>query len=143
MINEFTDRRPALSAVLIALLFSLVPGIFMFIVKAITGSGGDAAMIIFVYALVLQLILWLKVERPILIMLPFIMALLAFVVSEIVYTISESAAPIGQGPSPFAFFFASALVTLFGTIAAASIGGLLLYAVIVIFRKVRELIASL
>ena len=140
MITEFTERRPVLSTVLVVLLFTVVPGAFMFIVKAVTGSGGDAAMIIFVYALVLQFILWLKVERPILIMLPFIMSLLAFIVSEIVYTVSESAAPIGQGPSPLAFFFSSALVTLFGTIAAASIGGLILYAVIVIFRKVRELI---
>ena len=142
MITEFTDRRPALSAVLIVLLFSLVPGTFMFIVKGATGSGGDAAQIIFIYALVLQLILWLKVERPILIMLPFIMALLGFIISEIVYTVSEGMAPIGQGPSPLVFLFSSAVVTLFGAEAAGNVGGLLIYAVIVIFRKIRELILS-
>ena len=142
MITEFTDRRPVLSTVLVTALFTVVPGAFMFIVKAVTGSGGDAAMIIFVYALVLQLILWLKVERPILIMLPFIMSLLAFIVSEIVYTVSESMAPIGQGPSPLVFFLSSALVTLFGTVAAASVGGLLIYAGIVIVKKIREVIVS-
>ena len=140
MITEFTDRRPALSALLIVLLFAVIPGAFMFLVTLLTGGEENGAGIVFLCALVLQLILWLKVERPILIMLPFIMALLAFIVSEIVYTVSEGMAPIGQGPSLLAAFFASALVTLFGTIAAASIGGLLLYAVILIFRKLRELI---
>ena len=142
MITEFTDRRPALSALIIALLFTLVPGTFMFAVKSVTGSGGDAASAIFLYALVLQLILWLKVERPILIVMPFIMALIGFIVSEVVYTVSMSANPIGAGPSPFAFLFSSALVTLFGAEAAANVGGLLLYALIVIFRKLRELVAS-
>ena len=140
MINEFTDRRPALSAVLIVLLFTLVPGAVMLLATLLTGGRSNAAEIIFVYALILQLILWLKVERPILIMLPFIMALLGFIVSEIVYTVSEGMAPIGQGPSVLAFLFSSAVVTLFGHAAAGSIGGLLLYAVIVILRKLREFI---
>ena len=140
MIAEFAERRPALSTLLVVVLFTLVPGAFMLIAALVSGGTFNSAGVVFVYALILQLILWLKVERPILIMLPFIMSLLAFIASEIVYTVSESAAPIGQGPSPLVFFLSSALVTLFGTIAAASVGGLLIYAAIVIFRKIRELI---
>ena len=140
MITEFTDRRPTLSAVIIVLLFTLVPGAFMFITNIVSGGTWNSTTAVFVYALILQLILWLTVERPILIMLPFIMALLGFIVSEIVYTVSMSMAPIGQGPSILAFLFSSAVVTLFGAEASGSIGGLLLYAVIVIVRKLRELV---
>ena len=140
MITEFTDRRPALSALLIVLLFTLVPGVFMLIAGLVSGGEENFAGVVFVYALVLQLILWLKVERPILIMLPFVMALVGFIISEVVYTLSMSANPIGAGPSLLAFLFSSAIVTLFGTVAAGNVGGLLLYALIVIFKKLRELV---
>ena len=142
MITEFTDRRPALSAVLIVALFAVIPGVFMLLGEFVLAGKVNAPGLVFFYILALQLILWLKVERPILIMLPFIMALFGFVVSEIVYTVSLSANPIGTGPSVLALLFSSALVTLFGTVAAGCIGGLLLYAVILILRKLRELIAS-
>ena len=142
MITEFTDRRPTLSAVIIALLFTLVPGVFMLVTDIISGGAWNPMAAVFVYALILQLILWLTVERPILIMLPFIMALLGFIASEIVYTVSESMAPIGRGPSAPAFLFSSSMVALFGAEAPGSIGGLLIYAVIVIVRKLRELAAG-
>lgn len=141
MITEFTDRRPTLSAVIIVLLFTLVPGAFMLITDTVSGGTWNSAAIVFVCALILQLILLLTVERPILIMLPFIMALLGLIVSEIVYTVSLSMAPIGQGPSTHAFLFSSAVVALAGAEASASIGGLMVYAVIVIVRKLRELVA--
>ena len=140
MITEFTDRRPALSAALIVALFAVIPGVFMLLGEFALAGKINAPGLVFFYILVLQLILWLKVERPILIMLPFIMALIAFIVSEIVYTVSMSAAPIGQGPSYFAFLFSSVLVTLFGAEAAGNVGGLLLYAILLIGRKIRELI---
>ena len=141
MITEFTDRRPALSAVIIVLLFTLVPGAFMLITDVVSGGTWNSTITVFVYAMILQLILWLTVERPILIMLPFIMALLGLIVSEVVYTVSESMAPIGRGPSVPVLLLSSAAVTLFGAEAPGSIGGLLLYAVTVIVRKVRELVA--
>ena len=140
MITEFTDRRPTLSAVLIAVLYTLVPGAFMLIADIVSGGTWNSTTTVFVYAMILQLILWLTVERPILIMLPFIMALLGLVVSEIVYTVLESMTPIGQGPGALALLFSSAVVTLFGAEAPGSIGGLLIYAVVVIVRKLRELV---
>ena len=140
MITEFTERRPALSALLIALLFTVVPGAFMLAVLFATGGQDNGAGMVFLYALVLQLILWLKVERPILIVMPFIMALVGFIISEVVYTVSMGMGPIGQGPSAFAFLLSSALVTLFGAESAANVGGLVLYAGIVILRKLRELV---
>lgn len=141
MITEFTDRRPTLSAVIIVLLFTLIPGAFMLITDIVSGGTWNSAAIVFIYALILQLILWLTVERPILIMLPFIMALLGFIVSEIVYTVSESMAPIGQGPSAPVLLLSSGVIALFGAEVPGSIGGLLVYAVIVIVRKLWELVA--
>lgn len=140
MITEFTDRRPTLSAVLIALLFTVAPGAFLLLGEQVPGMGEYSAKLVFVYTLVLQLILWLKVERTILIMLPFILSLIGFIISEIVYTVSMGMAPIGAGPSPLAYVFSSALVTVFGIDAAASVGGLLAYGIIVIARKLREVI---
>ena len=139
MITEFTDRRPAFSAVIIVLLFTLVPGAFMLITDMVSGGTWNCAAAVFAYALILQLVLWLTVERPILIMLPFVMALLGLIVSEIVYTVSLSMTPIGR-PSTLALLFSSAVVTLFGAEAPGSIGGLLIYAVIIIVRKLRELV---
>lgn len=141
MITEFTDRRPTLSAVMIVLLFTLVPGAFMLITDIVSGGTWNSAAIVFVYALILQLILCLAVERPILTILPFILALLGLIVSEIVYTVSLSMAPIGQGPSALTFLFSSAVVAIFGAEASGSIGGLMIYVVIVIVRKLRELVA--
>ena len=140
MIAEFTERRPVLSTVLVVLLFTVVPGAFMLIAALVSGGEFNSAGVVFVYALILQLILWLKVERPILIILPFIMALLGFIVSEIVYTVSQGMNPVGQGPGVFALLFSSAVVTLFGAEGAGNVGGLILYAIIVIIKKVRELI---
>lgn len=140
MITDFTDRRPALSAVVILLLFTLVPGAIL--VAGELSGGENAAKLAFVYILVLQVILWLKVERPILVMFPFILSLLGFIVSEIVYTVSMGMAPIGEGPSAPVLLFSSALVTIFGLVAAGSVGGLLAYGIMVIFRKLRELIVQ-
>ena len=109
MITEFTDHRPTLSAVIIVLLFTLVPGAFMLVTDIVSGGTWNSAAAVFVYALILQLILWLTVESPILIMLPFIMALLGFIISEIVYTVSLSMAPIGQGPSTPILLFSNRL----------------------------------
>ena len=140
MITEFTDRRPTLSAALIVLLFTLIPGAFMLFADMASGGTWNSVTAVFAYTLILQLILLLTVERPILIMLPFIMALLGFIVSEIVYTVSVSMAPIGQGPSTLVLLFSSAVVTLFGAEAPGCVGGLIVYAVIVIVRKLWELI---
>lgn len=142
MITDFTDRRPALSAVLIVLLFTVVPGAFMLLAEQMSGGSWNTAKIVFVYALVLQVVLWLKVERPILILLPFLLALLGFIISEIVYTVSLGMAPVGAGPGPLALLFSAALVILFGAESAGSVGGLLVYGLIVIARKVREVAAE-
>lgn len=140
MIAKFTDRRPTLSAVLIVLLFTVVPGAFLLIAERIPGMGEYSAKMVFVYALVLQLLLLFKVERPILIALPFILALIGFIISEIVYTVSLGMAPAGAGPGFLAYVFSTALVTLFGIVAAGSIGGLLCYGVIAAVKKLREVV---
>ena len=138
MIQEFTDRRPALSAVLIALLFTLVPGTVMLGTAYATGGRENAAGFILGYTLFLQTLLWIKVERPILNLLPFILSLMSFIVSEVVYTVSLSMAPIGAGPGLLAMLISSALVSHFGTVAAGSVGGLLLAAILAILKKLWE-----
>lgn len=140
MITDFADRRPALAALVIALLFTLVPGAIL--VAGELSGGENAAKLAFVCILVLQVILWLKVERPILTMFPFILSLLGLIVSEIVYTVSMGMAPSGAGPSALVLLLSSILVTIFGLVAVGSVGGLLAYGVIVIFRKLWELAAQ-
>ena len=137
MITDFTDRRPALSALLIVFLFTVVPGAFLFL-GGLFGDGGISTKIVFVYVLVLQVILWVKLDRPILVMTPFILSLLGFIVSEVVYTVSLSNAPVGAGPSFSALLFSSALVVLFGIVGVGSIGGLLVFGAIIILKKLWE-----
>ena len=140
MITKFTDRRPVLSTVLVVLLLTVVPGAFMIGASMVTGEANSGTGVVFVYALILQFIMWLKVERPILIVLPFIMSLIGLIVSEILYTVGRGVVPIGMGPSLPIRVLASEVVGLSGHVAAASIGALILYSIIVIFRKVREVI---
>ena len=140
MIKEFTDRRPALSAGLIVALFTLVPGCVMLLAALLSGGRENAAGFVLGYALLLQTLLWLKVERPILNLIPFLMSLLGLIVSEIVYTVSAGMRPVGTGPGTLAMLFSTAAVTLFGAEAAGSVGGLLLYVVISILKKLWELI---
>ena len=61
MITEFTDRRPTLSAVIIVLLFTLVPGALMLLTDIVSGGTWNPTAIVFVYAMIIQLILWLTV----------------------------------------------------------------------------------
>lgn len=141
MLTEFTDRRPALSAAVILLLFTAVPGAFLLLAELMPGLGGLVPRLVFVYVLVLQVVLWCKVERPILVMSPLILSLLGFVVSEIVYTISIATPSAGAGAHPLVVLLSSVLVTLFGMLGAASVGGLLAYGGIVILKKLWGLAA--
>ena len=140
MITEFTNRRPVLSTVLVVLLFTLVPWAYMVGASIATGGASSGTGVVFIYALILQFIMWLKVERPILIVLPFIMSLIGLIVSEIAYAVGRGIVPIGMGPSLPIRVLASEVVGLSGHVAAASIGALILYSIIVIFKKLRELI---
>ena len=119
MIKEFTDRRPALSAGLIVALFTLVPGCVMLLAALLSGGRENAAGFV---------------------LIPFLMSLLGLIVSEIVYTVSAGMRPVGTGPGALAMLFSTAAVTLFGAEAAGSVGGLLLYVVISILKKLWELI---
>ena len=140
MIKEFTDRRPALSALLVVALFTVVPGGVMCLAAALSGGRENAAGFVLVYTLLLQTLLWLKVERPILNLIPFVMSLLGLIVSEIVYTVSLSMTPVGVGPDAMAMLFSAGLVTLFGAEAAGSVGGMILYVGLAVLKKLWELI---
>lgn len=140
VLHEFADRHPTLSAVIVAALFTVVPGALMFLMKALSGSGGNAGTILFLYALALELFLCLKMEHPILFMLPFAIVLIGFIVCEVVYTVSESMNPPGVGPSALVFLLSSAVVTLFGAEAAGIVGGLLAWPVISLLRKIWDAI---
>ena len=138
MITDFADFHPRLSALIIVLLFTLIPGGFMLLTGLLFGDAVNTAKILFFYALAIQLILSFKVERPILVMLPFVMMLGGFVVCEIVYTISLSMARPGAGPSAAAYFFSSAIITLFGSEITGVIAGLLIGGLISLVRMFRE-----
>ena len=135
MINDFTDRRPRLSALIIFALFTVVPTAAMLIVDVISGGAVHMPVFIFVYALLLQTVMWLTIERPILVFMPFIMALVGFIAAEIIYTVSESSFAPGAGVGAAAYLISSVIVTVFGAEAAASVGAMICAFVIRIARK--------
>ena len=137
MLNYFTDRHPALSALIIAALFTVIPSAAMLFLGGIV----NMPVVIFVYALVIQVILWMTVERPILVFMPFILALVGFIVAEIIYTVSESAAAPGAGVGQTAFVVSSLIVTVFGAESAASVGAIVCYGIISLVRKIWDAIA--
>lgn len=138
--REFADWHPRLSALIIAVLYTVVPGVFMLVADTLSGGRINTALIVVIYAFAVQLVLWLKIERPALIILPFGMILVGFVACEIIYTVAMSAVAPGETPSLLAMLFSSAIVTVFGAEAAGVIGALLCYGIIVIVRKVWQMI---
>ena len=135
MLAEFADRNPRLSALIIALLYTVVPALFMLIADILSGGRINTPIIVVIYAFAIQLIMWFKLERPILIMLPFGMILIGFVVCELAYTIARGAVSPGTPPSALAVYFSSAIVTVFGAEVVGVIGALLCYGIIVTVRK--------
>ena len=135
MITEFTDRRPTLSAFILVGLCIVLPIIFTVTVNILAGNAINSAAILFFYALVIQVVLLLKVERPALIILPFICALLGFIICEIIYTVSMGMSSPGIGPSALVYYLSSVIVIVFGAESAGMIAGLFVYILITILRK--------
>ncbi len=137
MIQDFSDRHPALSAVTIATLFSIVPGAFLVILDVLSGGTlNDIALkISFVYFFALELVLCFQVERPILWLLPFAMSLLGCIACEIIYTLSMGLQAPGVGPDPLGYLISSALIILFGCEAAAVVGALFCFGLISLVRS--------
>ncbi len=137
MIRDFSEFHPVLSALIVAALFSVVPGAFLLVLDILAGGAfNDLAMkILFVYFFVLELLLCFQVERPILWLLPFVMSLLGCIACEIIYTLSMGLQSPGMGPGPLGFIFSSALIILFGCEAAAVVGALFCYGLIAVIRS--------
>lgn len=137
MIDDFTDRRPVLSGVLIALLFTLVPAVFIIIEAILPWVELNTAAILIVYAIVIQGILSLKVERMSLVMLPFVITVIAVLICELVYFISAGLHPPAEGPGEIAYMFSSVLVAVFGPEAVGVVISLLVCSLISTVRELR------
>lgn len=138
MITDFADRRPALSAWIIAALFTVIPAGFVFLVDWLSGGEVNTALICLFYALAVQLALWLTVRRPILVVLPFLIMLVGFIVSEIVYTVALSMRAPGAVVSSFAYYFSSAIVSVFGAEAVGVIVAPFVFGLVCLVKKIRE-----
>lgn len=139
MITEFTDRRPGLSGLIIALLVTVAPGLFLLASSLLSGGRFNADRAVLIYTFALQVLLWLKVERPILVMLPFMIALLGFVAVEILYTVAAGLRPPGMGPGMPIALLSGVLVQVFGIDAICFIAGMVAYGLIRLVKKLWEL----
>ncbi len=138
MIRSFTDRRPGLSGLLIAVFFFLVPALFMILDDFVLRGALHAAAIFFYLSIAAQTALFLTVERPVLTAEPFIIGLVGLCAGEILYAVSESAAAPGVGPSVLAYFASSYIIAVCGGNAAAAVGALILCFFILLGRKIYE-----
>lgn len=114
MIDDFTDRHPKLSGVIIVILFTLVPAAFFIITNVAFPGGLNTAKLLIVYALLLQAVLSLKVERMSLVILPFILMIFAVFLCEAIYLVSVGLKPPGAGPDAVAYMFSSVIAAVFG-----------------------------
>lgn len=138
MIREFTDRHPGASAALIAAGLYLVPGVLMFLDDMLLRGRLHAASLFFFFSLAVQTAMFLTVGRPILAVEPFILGLVGLCAGEILYALSESVAAPGMGPSPGAYLISSYLIAVSGGNAAAAVGALVLFLILLLGRKVYE-----
>ncbi len=138
MIKSFTDRRPGVSAALIAVFFFAVPGVLMFADDMLFRGALHMASVFFFLSLAAQTVMMAAVERPILIMEPFLLGLALLVVADVAYYASMAAGAPGAGPS-YAVYVASAYgVSVGGGNAAAAVGALILHFLILAGRKIYE-----
>lgn len=138
MIRSFTNRRPGLSALLIAVGLFPLPAFFMILDDFVLRGALHAAAVFFYLSIAVQTVFFLTVERPVLVAEPFIIGLIGLCAGEILYAVSESAAGPGAGPSVLAYFTSSYLIAVCGGNAAAAVGALILYFFIFIGRKIHE-----
>ena len=136
MLLYLTDRYPKCSAAALAVVFTVFP----MILEIFLGGLINTPLIIFLFTLAVEFLMWQKVERMVLIFFPFIIMMFGFIAAEIIYTVSEASAAPGVGPDSLSFLTSSLLVTVFGAEAAGFIGALLLHALFVILKKIVELI---
>ncbi len=138
MIRSFTDRRPGLSAALIAVFFFLIPGALMFADDMLFGGRLNIAAVFFYLSIAAQVTMFIHVERPVLTAEPFIIGLIGLCAGEILYALSESAAAPGAGPGLWAYLTASYLIAVCGGNAAGAVGAGILYVLFLAGRGVWE-----
>ncbi len=138
MIREFTNRRPAVSGLLIAAILFLLPAPFLILDDFVLNGRLHAASIFFYCSIAAQTALFLKVERPILAAEPFLLGLVGLCAGEILYAVSESAAAPGAGPDILSYFASSYLIAVCGGNAAGAVGALILCFFLFIGRKAVE-----
>lgn len=134
-IRDFTDWHPVPSGIIIALLFTVVPGVFMLAADIISGGAFNSALVVVIYAFALQFILWLYVERMSLVWEPFAILLIGFVIAEVIYTVS-----IGSSDPTSAFclmcsLISTAIIDVLGAEAGGIVGALLVYLIFIGIRK--------
>ncbi len=138
MIRDFTDRRPAVSALLIAALLFLLPAPLMVLDDFVLSGRLHAAALFFYCSIAAQTVLFLKVERPVLAAEPFLLGLVGLCAGEILYAVSGSASAPGAGPDPLAYLISSYLIAVCGGNAAGAVGALILCFFLCIGRKTVE-----
>lgn len=140
MITDFADRHPAVTAWIIAALFTVLPASFMFLVDWLSDGEVNTALICLFYAFAVQLVLWLTVRRPILVVMPFLIIVIGFVVSEILYTVAISMQTPGAGVGRVVLSLCSAIVTVFGAEAVGVLVAPFVFGLICIVKKICECI---
>lgn len=138
MIRSFTDRRPGLSGVLIVAVLFVLPVCLMVVDDFILMGALHVAAVFFYFSIAAQTVLFMTVERPVLAAEPFVLGLIGLCVGEILYAVSESAVGPGAGPGVLAYFTSSYLIAVCGGNAAAAVGALILYFLILAGRKIYE-----
>ena len=138
MIREFSDFHPVFSGVIIFLLFTLVPGAFLLLIGPLLVGAVNGERIVLFYALALQLLICRNVERPALVMIPFISILAGFIISDVYYVISMGLRPPGTGPSIRAYLITTAIVSVFGSELGGVVGGLLISGALSLVRALRN-----
>ena len=89
MLTYYSDRYPKLSGLLIVLIMTVVPGLFVIGANSLLGGDFPVTHILIAFAFVIQIILCFKVEQMFLTMLPFVAMLIGVLVCEGLYLISQ------------------------------------------------------
>lgn len=138
MLRDFFDNHPVPAAVLILLLLTLIPALFVVAMEALFGTDFPSGKVIFVMWLVFQLILSSKCERPILTTMPFLISLAGVLLCEWIYVGMTVTYQVGVSPT-IGRTLLSLGVAIFGPEAAAAVGGMVAY---MLFSLVRGIIGK-
>lgn len=137
MISDFFYRHSKLTAFIIVLLLTVIPGIAVYVGLKVLGDSPALNYAVLIYALILELIICINCDRFFYAVLPFVVIVVGVLLCEGVYLAAQVAVQSG-GSGAVQFKMTSFGIVLFGSEFVGVVAGIVAYAVVSLIKSFFE-----